>query len=265
MADEFYFKVGVSGLLGGLWIILTTVFGEKLGSKVGGLVTGLPSTAIFGLAFLGLTNGVNFAVASTTIMPAGIAIENFYIVIFILLARYGLVWALGASLVYWFASAYILVASGVGNYYFLSVVGYIVSTVIAFYITEKLLGIKASLGRPVKYTPKIILTRGFLGGLAVASIVFIGTLGGSGVGGVVAVFPTLISSTMIITHLSHGYEFAVATMKSVIPGLSGLFVYSALVRFTYLPLGIFWGTLVAVTLSVLWGYVLFRFVVLKTK
>lgn len=266
MWDEaFLVKVVVSVVLGGFWVVFATFLGEKFGSKIGGLITGLPSTAIFGLLFLGLTNSASFVVESTSIMPAGIGIENFYIVLFILLARSGLFFSIGVSLVFWFVASYFLVNSGIEANYLVSLLLYVLSTLMAFYITERVMKIRAISRKATSYTTKIILTRGLLGGLMVGSVVVVGKLGGPILGGMASVFPALISSTMIITYLTHGYEFSQATMKSVILGLSGLVIYSLIVRTTYVPMGIFVGTLISVTAAILWSYLLYKLLISKTK
>jgi hypothetical protein len=58
----FLFKLLISFLAGSAWVVFATILADKYGPKVGGLVSGLPSTAIFILLFLALTQGTIFAV-----------------------------------------------------------------------------------------------------------------------------------------------------------------------------------------------------------
>lgn len=69
MNTLFLIKLALSFLIGGLWIIVATIVADKLGSKIGGLIGGLPSTIMFGLFFIGWTQGPAVAVQATTIAP----------------------------------------------------------------------------------------------------------------------------------------------------------------------------------------------------
>ena len=46
MTDTFILKLALSFLIGGLWITVASVAAERLGSKIGGVIAGLPSTAV---------------------------------------------------------------------------------------------------------------------------------------------------------------------------------------------------------------------------
>lgn len=264
MDTIFVAKLIMSFVLGGTWVILATILADKYGSKLGGLIAGLPSTAIFALFFLAWTQTPDFAVRSTTIMPIGVGIENIYVLILILLASRGLWLTLLGGFAVWFLLAYGLVVVGFDNYFW-SLILYALSTIIIFYLIERVLQIKSTGGRKIVYTPKIILMRGLLSGTIIALTIVMGKVGGPIFGGMGAVFPALVTSTMIITYLSHGADFAISTMKSVVPGLIGLVIYSVMVRLTYLPLGIIWGTLLSVFVAFLSGYLMFRFWLKKLK
>ena len=61
MDYTFWYKLLLSFLVGGCWVTLTTIIAEKFGSKIGGLLGGLPSTIVVSLLFIGLTQNAEVA------------------------------------------------------------------------------------------------------------------------------------------------------------------------------------------------------------
>ena len=57
MTDTFILKLALSFFIGGLWITIASVAAERLGSKIGGVIGGLPSTAVVAFGFVGWTQG----------------------------------------------------------------------------------------------------------------------------------------------------------------------------------------------------------------
>jgi hypothetical protein len=55
MDASFWIKLFLGFIVGSIWVTLTTVSAERFGSKVGGLIGGLPSTVVIALLFIGLT------------------------------------------------------------------------------------------------------------------------------------------------------------------------------------------------------------------
>jgi hypothetical protein len=53
----------------------------------------------------------------------------------------------------------------------------------------------------------------------------------------------------LITHFSHGPSFSSAVMKTALLSAVSVVFYAVLVRYTYIPLGLWWGTLVSVLIS----------------
>ncbi|MCX7965133.1 MAG: hypothetical protein N2596_00710, partial [Syntrophorhabdaceae bacterium] len=69
MDKIFLIKVIISFIIGSIWITGSTYIAERYGTKLGGVVVGLPSTIIFGLLFIGWTQSVEVAVEATDIVP----------------------------------------------------------------------------------------------------------------------------------------------------------------------------------------------------
>lgn len=267
MDDLFTLKLALSFLIGGTWTILTTILADRYGSKIGGLIAGLPSTALFSLFFLAWTQTTVFAIRSTTIIPATVGAENLFVLsyIYLIYIKKASIWsALFISFCVWFAVALPLVFLKFDSY-ILSLTGYIFSLTTSYFVIEHLWKIKSVTGNKIKYTPEIILTRGLLSGTVVAFAVLMGKLGGPTLGGAFAGFPALFTGTILITYFSHGPLFSVATMKSSVLSAISIVIYSVAVRYCYVPLGIIWGTLAAMTISCSAGYFIYKLVIEKSN
>lgn len=264
MDTVFFLRVALSFLLGGIWVILVTVLADRYGSKIGGLVAGIPSTAIFVFAFLAWIQGIPFAVQSTTILPVGVGVENIYILALVLMAGYGLWQAIVTALGVWFLLSYWLIVVHFDNF-LLSLTLYGLSTILVYYFLEYILHVQSIGSRKIVYTPAIIFMRGLISGTIIASAVVVGRIGGPIFGGMGAAFPAMITSTMIITYLAHGAHFAAATMKSAVPGLISLVIYSVMVRLTYASLGIIAGTALSLLVTLLSSYVIYTLLVKRLR
>lgn len=79
MADLFIVKLILSFFVGGLYTIISTVAADKFGSKIGGLISGLPSTALFGLFFIGWTQNPQASSEATTLIPASLGVSCIFV------------------------------------------------------------------------------------------------------------------------------------------------------------------------------------------
>ena len=51
--SSFLFQIILSCVVGSLWVLLTTLLADRFGSKLGGFIGGLPSTAAVSFFFIG--------------------------------------------------------------------------------------------------------------------------------------------------------------------------------------------------------------------
>ena len=116
MSALFLQQLALSVVLAGLWISLASVLSERLGTKLGGMISNMPSTILVSLLFIGITQGPEFAAAATTTVPLGMSLSTIFLFSFIALVHKGLAKAVGGALFIWLALA--LIASlfqGVGR------------------------------------------------------------------------------------------------------------------------------------------------------
>lgn len=163
----------MSFLIGGGWVSFVTVIGEKLGSKVGGFLVGLPSTIVFTLFFIGWTQTEQDAVKATAIIPALGAASAIFIVIYSILVRKNFYFALISAITVWCIAAFALVYSNFDNFG-LSFLIYLAISPVCFIILEFVLKIKSTNSvRRTKISAEIIIFRMMLSGTIVASGVFL--------------------------------------------------------------------------------------------
>ena len=77
MIAPFILKLALSFLIGGIWITVASVAAERMGSKIGGVIGGLPSTAVVAFGFIGWTQGAQQAYDATTAFPLAFAANAF--------------------------------------------------------------------------------------------------------------------------------------------------------------------------------------------
>lgn len=85
---EFTLKVILSFVVGGLYVSTIVWAAEKLGSKIGGAIAGIPSTLLVSLAFINLAEGPVATKAASAIVPLLITAALFYAYIFVESAQF---------------------------------------------------------------------------------------------------------------------------------------------------------------------------------
>lgn len=256
MVDVFTIKLLLSFLVGGLWVLFATIFADKFGTKIGGLVTGFPSTLLFGLLFIAWTQSAQVAVSSTTIVPAIGGIDVLFMAFYIYFARKSFWGSLFLSVVLWAVLSYFLVIIHFNNF-IISLLLYFFLLVISYFVVEHKFMTKSVEGKKIYYTIPILLFRGILSGGIIAFAVFMAKIGGPIIGGIFTMFPAATISTILITHHAHGADFSSGIVKSTILGTIAVIIYVILVRYTYLSIGLLFGTIVAIIGSFFGAYAVY--------
>jgi uncharacterized membrane protein (GlpM family) len=259
----FALKLLLTFLVGGSWVVLSTVVAERVGTKMGGVIAGLPSSSLIAFFFIGWTQSPKAASQATTLGPLSMGIVALFNVVYALLYSRGFALALAGSLGTWLLLSLGLLALNV-RHYGLSLLGLAILALIAYYVLERRLDIPAKGQQQIRYTPGQLAFRGLFGGTIIASAVLIAKLGGPIVGGIMATFPTTMLSTLILNHMNHGRAFASAVLKSMtVSGVINVTLYLTAVRYLYPRYGLALGTVLSFALSLLGGYLVYRFV--RTK
>ena len=262
MMDPFILKLVLSFIIGAIWVTLATIASERFGTKAGGIFTGFPSTSIITFFFIGWTQDVFVAKEATAVAPLVNGIDAIFVVVYILLLRFGFWKSLTASLMMWFISAISLAVIGF-NSFLVSITSYVVLFAISYYMLEKKIGVKSQSSKMINYTLPNIVFRAVLSGSVITFAVLIAKLGGPVWGGAFSMFPATFLSTILITHFAHGKTFSSAVMKSSTLSASSITFMVILIRYTYPAFGLVAGTIVSLTGALIYSLLFYQFFMKK--
>lgn len=240
----------LSFVLAGAWISGASLLSEALGSRLGGLVANLPSNIVISLIFMSLTQDSAYAAAAANSIPLGMAVDTLFLLAFIVLLPRGLGAALAGALLAWLAaaaaSAFILpplsLWAGIGAYAAVALA--------SFVLVEAFLQVRAVEKKPSPLKASNLVVRACFAGTVVAGAVGIAQLVPPYLTGIIAVFPAVLLSTMVILTRSQGPAFARATGKVLLLSSSNIVVYALGVALLFPRLGPWWGSLGAFIMAV---------------
>jgi uncharacterized membrane protein (GlpM family) len=265
MDISFWSKLGLSFIIGSLWVILTTVSSEHFGSKVGGLIGGLPSTVVIALFFIGYSQSPSIAAQATTIMPFAQGLNGIFVLCFMLLTQWGLGLAITGSLAIWLIQSTILYLLHI-QLFWISLLGWLFLLLACILVLLKWWNIPSTIKLKVSYPGSQFVWRGLFGGAVIALAVLIGKLGGPLPAGIFGSFPAIFLSTLVITYHTGGSEFSRSVGKSLlISGLINVPLYEIVVRYLYPQVGLMIGTGLAILFSLGTGYATYQFITVRMK
>jgi hypothetical protein len=251
----FYYRVALSFFIAGIWIALATLLTERLGTKIGGLISNLPSNILISFIFIAVINGIPFTVDSVPGIPLGMGIDTIFLLVFILCLQYGIVLSTVLSLLTWFLLALILVRLEMDNLVY-NIVLYLLLTIILFLFLEKLVKIPSIERKDIRFTIWQIVIRALFAGSVVASIIILAQFLPPYAVGIFSTFPAVLLTTMIILVVNQGKDFARATGKILVLSSSNIVVYGMGIYVTYPKFGIVAGTLFSFVLAVVWVWLM---------
>jgi uncharacterized membrane protein (GlpM family) len=266
MTRMFLVQLFVSFFAGGALVTLLSIIAEKTNQRIAGILMMFPSTLALGFLFLGLTtNAENVStVIPATLIPLGIIVFSSVIYIFSSLfysdriksKTAQILCSLLTSIVIWFC-----LASPFAIYKFSSlpigVIGFfVIITVTHFILREK--KFELSLTRPV-YTKTQIIVRILFTGSVIATVVFLGRTLNPFWGGVFTMFPAATFATLVILHFYYAPRQLFCFMKGAPLGSISLFIYTISVMLLFPKMGIWAGTLVSYSISLIIGLLLIRY------
>ena len=256
----FLLQLLLAFLVGSCWIYFTVLAGLRFGSKTGGFIGGLPSTALLSFFFLGLTQSPEIASSVTTVFPIAIAISGLFLVVYAAIVRKGFILALVTSLCFWFVTSGIIVLFKWDNF-ILNMAIYAAVMLLAYLILEKYLLIKSASSAKTGHAEKHLAIRSVFGGLVVLLTVLIAKAGGPVLGGIFAAFPAMFIATLAISYKAHGVEFSRAMTKPLmVTGMITVAVYAISLRYLYLYTGLYIGTFLSICFSGVSAYLTYRFI-----
>jgi uncharacterized membrane protein (GlpM family) len=252
--DPFFLKLLLAFGVGGLMVTLATVAAERLGSKMGGLVGGLPTMVATSLFFIGYAQTPQTASDATSTIPLIMGFNGIFLVIYVILAKKGAWVGMLGALVLWFALAWAVLFLRIDSFA-TSLLIFILSLIGTYHLLENRFRLPSTGRLSIRYTPFQIISRALFSGSVVSAAVYLSKVGGPIWGGVVAPFPTVYISTLIIMAKSKGAEFSRRIAKSLlVSGMINVVVYASAVRFLYPLFNLALGTLLSLAITAASAY-----------
>ena len=254
MDTVFWYKLGLSFIVGSGWVALSTVAADRYGSRIGGLIGGLPSTVFVSLLFIGITQTPLVASETTTLMPLTQGINGIFIIVYLILARRGLAAGLLTGLCVWSLLAGLVAVIGI-QHFWVSICGWAACALGCYLAVARGMTIPARGEVRVRCTLSQVGLRALFGGGVIAFAVWAGKLLGPTYGGIFAAFPAMFLSTLVITYRARGVEFSRAVGKAMmLSGMLNVALYTTAVRYLYTWCGLLSGTILALVFSGVTGY-----------
>ena len=245
----FWIWVALKMAITALFVSVATIVAEKLGPAVGGLVATLPVSAGPVYVFLALDHDAAFISASALTSLALNAATAIYVTVYVLLAqRHGIWVSVPLALATWFAAA--LVFGPVHWTAWTALVLNLVVFVLCFFIVERYGRVRMP---PTKRTWYDFMIRAGMVALQVGVVVTLSSHIGAAGSGILAVFPVIYTSIMVILHSRVGGRATAAVLANAIRGLAGFGIALLTLHLTAVPVGSGGALLVALSVSVAWN------------
>lgn len=226
------------------------IISERIGPKIAGIISGLPTGSAITILVIGINQGAEFAGIS--------ALKNLSMVpaLMVLLITF---WLLGRFYTGYFSSI-ITVAGSIlafiacGTIVYTAPVDWRISAFIsaAFaIITHRLfLNMKIFSTSKIRYSGiGVIFTRSAIATTLIGFLIYYSGFMGPEITGIVSAFPMTLMPLLIITRYTHGIESTLSIIKNVPRGLTSLIVYMICVFYSFSYIGIVLGTILATFLS----------------
>ncbi|HTX71985.1 MAG TPA: hypothetical protein VMC79_04095 [Rectinemataceae bacterium] len=251
METSAVLHIALSFVIAGTWISLSTMAGERLGTRLGGLVTNLPSNILISLLFMALTRGSGYAAAATGSVPIGMSVDTLFLLVLIAFLPRGTGISLALALLAWLVGATAAIALppiGFGA----GIALYAVMCIAAFLVVDQGFKVRVVPKKALPFRVSTVVLRALFAGGIVASAVAAAQYAPPYVTGILATFPAVLLSTMVILIRAQGPDFARATGKVLLISSSNIIIYSIGVWFLFPPLGPWLGTLSSFAMAALY-------------
>jgi hypothetical protein len=262
--DPFVIKSVLSVLLGIIWVSMTTLVAERVSGKLGGLIAGLPSTAVISLLFIGLTQPLDVTVSTSSVIPFSTGVYCFFFLSYLYFSKKSFAKGMIAGLITWFFFAYVAHELAPSNIY-ISILIWLVLDTISIYVALKYLKIdKSKIPERINKTP--IWLKVLISGFTMTGVILISLLAGPRWGIVFVTFPAITTSTFLITIKSGGVEFTRQVALNILISTTVTIGIFAILAHFIMPLtGAVVGIVLAYILLIGIAYFLYRTVFDKLK
>lgn len=249
----FWFSLAFKMAVAAGFVIAAAMVAERAGAAIGAIVATLPVAAGPAYVFVALDHDAAFISASAIGSIAAHAATAVFSLVYIVLARrYGTMASVVGAVAIWFVVALLLRSI---SWTFMTVA----ATSLAMY------GVCIALTDRYRHVqmPAIVRNwydiplRAFLVSCLVAAVVSLSGHVGPIVTGLLAVFPIVMTSLMLIFQPRVGGPATAALIANTMWGLVGFAACMFTVHLAVIPLGTWTGLVLALVVSVVWNLVLY--------
>jgi hypothetical protein len=248
----FWVGVAIKMSITALFVSVATIAAEKLGAAVGALVATLPVSAGPVYVFLALDHDAAFISASALASLALNAATAIYVTVYVLLAQRRGIWiSVPLALAAWFAAALLF-----GPIHWAAWEALVLNLIIFVlcFIVERYSHVRMP---PTKRTWYDFMIRAGMVALLVGAVLMLSFRIGPAGSGILAVFPVIYTSIMVILHRRVGGPATAAVLANAIPGLAGFGMALLTLHLAAVPLGSASALLIALFVSVAWNLMLY--------
>lgn len=242
--DPFITRLLLSVIVGATWVSVSTIIAEKVSGKIGGLILGLPTTAVVSLLFIGLTQDLSAATEASIVVPFSSGVYCFFFLTYLQLTKRGFMPGLVGSLTVWFTFALVASITTIPNIY-VSIFFWLFLIILCIWWAVRNVSIDTNL-IPQKIVSSPLWVKALISGVVIGAVVFIGKVAGPKWGGIFATFPALTLSSILITIKSGGVEFTRLVMKNVlISTTTTVGLFGTLAYFLFPIFGLILGSIIS--------------------
>jgi len=252
--DPFILKIVLLFIIGSAWITFTTLLAEKRGTRIAGIIAGLPSAILLTVLFIALNQGLDTAIKSTTTIPISMGASAMFVSVYILVSRKDFLLSLILALLCWFIIAAAIYF--INPNFIFSILGWMILLGAAYFLIKS--SSDSQMPKKASYSLSQIFLRAIFSGSLIVFAVLIAKIGGPTLGGIFAAFPMMTLPSIIITYLAQGRTFSTAFMKSMMLSSSlNVVAFVIGIRYFLMPFGLFFGTILSLFLSLLVTWIFF--------
>ncbi len=253
--DPFVLRVILSFIVGGLYVAFIIWLSEKFGSKIGGIIGGVPTTALISIIFIGLTAGHTAAQRAALIVTPMVATTLILVYVYTRFLFMRSEIALLLALLVWFFIALMFVKLKLTNLKINVAIAITGMALTAYGVRNYPKNLKV-LTRVLRKTYAV---RVVTAGSVIASAVIAARIAGPVWGGIFSSFPASFVSTLYMLNRSQGPEFTKAVARQLPISNGGTLTFAALFYLLILHIGLPASVIIGVAGSALYVLLLLKF------
>ena len=240
--------------MGGLFTATIIWISEKYGSKVGGILTGVPTTVLVGLTFISLTTGSAAAHKAALIIPAMVGVSLVLVYSFTRFLNRGSEIAMMIAIIIWLMFALVFVNLNLTQLLVNVLIGTILMGLAKFAMKDYPHNLKAG----SKVLRRTYAIRIIGAGTVIARAVVIARVIGPVWGGVFAAFPATFVTTLYILSKAQGPVFTKAVARQLPLANGSTLTFAVIFYLLIIPTGLLLSVLVGMIGSLLYSTLLIK-------